>query len=55
MEAQLLTASLASLGCHDNQVAGAALALGLVYFGAATNRSVLCSVRIARYQLDARI
>lgn len=51
----LFTATLAALGCPDNQIARAELALGAVRFDTATNRSVLSSMRIVRYQLEVHI
>ena len=51
----LFTATLATLGCPDDQIARAELALGPVRFDTTTNRSVLSSMRIVRYQLEAHI
>ncbi len=49
----LYTATLATSGCPDTQIRKAELALGLVRFDTATDRSVQGSLRVARQDLDA--
>jgi len=52
---ELYTATLAAFGCTDAQIRKAELALGLVRFDTATDRSVQSSMRIVRQDLDARV
>jgi len=49
----LFLASLAVMGCADRQIHKVELALGVVRFDTATDRSVLSSLRVARQDLEA--
>lgn len=51
----LLLASLAAMGCPDRQIRKVELALGVVRFDTATDRSVLGSLRVAKQDLEAML